>query len=283
MEPTPLLDGLRFAECPRWHDDRLWFCDMHARRIMTVDEHGHAETVVQFARGVTPAGLGFLPDGSLLVVNLERPVILRRAVDGAVTEYADLTSLAVGPLNDLAVDRHGRAYVGSSGTDGFDFEVRPPKGSGSVILVEADRSARIVAGEVDAPNGPVLTCDDTRYIVSLLFAGQLLGFDKRPDGSLHNRRIWADLKPGGADGITVDRENAIWTCEPMTGQIRRVREGGEITDMITVEGRMPIVPCLGGQDGRTLFILNLHGGPDALMNRTCTATIDTMRVVVPAW
>ncbi|GJF05235.1 SMP-30/gluconolactonase/LRE family protein [Pseudonocardia sp. D17] len=125
MEPTPLLDGLRFAECPRWHDDRLWFCDMHARRIMTVDEHGHAETVVQFARGVTPAGLGFLPDGSLLVVNLERPVILRRTVDGAVTEYADLTSLAVGPLNDLAVDRHGRAYVGSSGTDGSTSRSAP--------------------------------------------------------------------------------------------------------------------------------------------------------------
>lgn len=283
MHLQRLLDGVRFAECPRWRDDRLWFSDIHARRVMTVDEQGRTEVVHQFSDDVVPAGLGFLPSGSLLIVDMARPVLLERTADGTLRDYADLTELAVGALNDMVVDSDGRAYVGASGTDDFDFDHRPERGSGNVIRVDPDGSARIVADHVDAPNGPCLTADGSVYIVSLLMAGKLLGFDRAADGSLTNERVWADLKPGGADGITVDRENGVWTCEPMTRQVRRVLEGGRVTDVIDVPDALPIVPCLGGSDGRTLFVLSVLGDPADIMAQTCTSVIDIVRVEVPAW
>jgi len=282
-EPMPelLLDGLKFAECPRWHDGRLWFSDIFAHRVIAVSPSGAHEVVLQLGEQDLPAGLGFLPDGRLLVANLARPVILRLEPDGTVATHADLTDLAVGPLNDMVVDAAGRAYVGASGTDEIAAP-RPLVGTGSIIRVDPDGSARIVAPEMDAPNGPAITADGKHYIVASLPAQELTGFDIEADGSLSGRRVWADLTPAAPDGITVDAENGVWVCAPLLHEVRRVLEGGEVTDVITLPGRLPIVPCLGGEDGRTLFVLSVTTEPATIPAMTCESVIETVRVAVPA-
>jgi sugar lactone lactonase YvrE len=281
VKPEILLEGLKFAECPRWHAGRLWFSDIFARRVMAVDLAGHAEVIVQLGDDDLPAGLGFLPDGRLLVANLARPVILRLETDGTVSTHADLTDLAVGPLNDMVVDRQGRAYVGASGTDELTAP-RPLAGTGSIIRVDPDGSARIVATEMDAPNGPIITPDGKQYVVASFPAQELTGFDIDSDGSLSGRRVWADLRPASADGIAVDEQDGVWTCAPHQRECRRVVEGGEITDSITVHDKMPVAPCLGGEDGRTLFILSIVTDEASIADMSCESVIETVRVAVPA-
>lgn len=276
-----LLDGLTFAECPRWHQGKLWFSDIFARRVMTVDPDGNADVVLQLGDEDMPAGLGFLPDGRLLIANMARPVILRVEPDGSVVTHADLASLAIGPLNDMVVDAHGRAYVGASGTDDVTAP-RPLTGTGSIIRVDPDGSARIVAEKMDAPNGPVISPDGTQYIVASFPAQELTGFDVAPDGSLSGRRVWADLSPASADGITIDEQNGVWTCAPMQREVRRVVGGGEVTDVIPVPDKMPIAPCIGGHDGRTLFVCSVTSDPATLVTMTSDSVIETVRVDVPA-
>jgi sugar lactone lactonase YvrE len=276
-----VLDGLQFAECPRWHDGRLWFSDIFAHRVMAVDEAGNAEVVVQLDEAELPAGLGFLPDGRLLIANLARPVLLRREPDGSVVTHADLGRLAVGPLNDMVVDRTGRAYVGASGVDDFDAP-RPLTGTGSIIRVDPDGTASIAAPDVDAPNGPVITADGRQYIVASVPARSLTGYDVHPDGSLSGGRIWADLAPGTSDGLAVDSQDGAWTCWPQGGLCRRVVAGGQVTDVIAVPGKMPIAPCLGGPDGRTLFILSVITGRESIAQGRCKSVIESIRVEVPA-
>lgn len=276
----PLVDGLRFAEAPRWHRGRLWFSDIFAQRVLTVDEDGRLETVVQFTGDELPCGLGFLPDGTPLVVDMHRPVVLRLAADGAVV-HADVSELAVGGLNDMVVDAAGRAYVGSMGTHGALLP-RPVDADGNVILIDPDGSARVVAEALDAPNGPCITPDGRSYVVAEFPAGRLTAFDVAPDGSLARRRLWADLRPGSADGIAVDAEGAIWTASPREHECRRVLEGGEVTDVVEVPGRLPLACALGGARGRTLFILSAVGSEEEVRMRTNTSVIDTATVAVPA-
>lgn len=284
MTTLPLLEGLVFAECPRWHDGKLWFSDIFAHRVMTVDERGKSEVVVQLGDEDLPAGLGFLPDGSLIMANLARPVLMRADGQGGATVYADLADLAVGPLNDMVVDDEGRAYVGASGTDPHEAP-RPLRGTGSIIRVDPDGSSRIVADEMDAPNGMVITPDGKAFIVGSVPTKELLGFDRAADGSLHNRRVWADLRPFTTDGIAIDSESGVWTCSPIEQECRRVLEGGEVTDVVSIEGdtKWPLVPCLGGEDGRTLFICSIQGGMEAITNHTTKSVIETVRVDVAGW
>jgi sugar lactone lactonase YvrE len=281
---VPLTAGLRFAEAPRWHAGWLYFSDIFAHRVLRVDESGNLETVHEFGDDVHPCGLGFLPDGRLLVVNMARPEILRIDAPGQVRIHADLAHLAVGGLNDMVVDAQGRAYTGSMGTHD-PAAPRPVHPDGRVILVEPDGSARVVATEVDDPNGPVLLPDGT-YVVASFPSAQLLGFDRATDGTLTRRRVWADLAPGSADGIAADREGAIWTASPLQGVLRRVVEGGEITDVVTISDdiahKMPLACALGGHDGRTLFVLCLLGGVAAITAGTTGAVVETVRVAVPA-
>lgn len=279
----PLIGGLRFAEAPRWHAGWLYFSDIFAHRVLRVDEARTLETVHQFDDGVRPCGLGFLPDGRLLIVNMARPEILRLDAPGQVAVHADLSHLAVGGLNDMVVDDRGRAYTGSMGTHD-PAAPRPVDADGRVILVDPDGSARVVATEVDDPNGPVLLPDGT-YVVASFPSAQLIGFDRAADGTLTNRRVWAELAPGSADGIAADGAGAIWTASPLQGVVRRVLEGGEITDVVTISddvtAKLPLACALGGHDGRTLFVLCLLGGVEAIAAGTTGSVVETVRVTVP--
>lgn len=283
-QARPLAGGLRFAESPRWHAGWLYVSDIVGHRVLRVDESGNQETVHEFTGGEQPCGLGFLPDGRLLIVNMARPEILRLDAPGEIAVHADLAHLAVGGLNDMVVDAHGQAYTGSMGTHD-PAAPRPVAPDGRVILVEPDGSARVVAAEVDDPNGPVLLPDGS-YVVASFPSAQLIAFDRAPDGSLTHRRVWADLAPGSADGIAADRDGAIWTASPLQGVLRRVLAGGEITDVVPISDditrKMPLACTLGGHDGRTLFVLCLLGGLAAIGAGSTEAVVETVRVTVPA-
>ena len=259
LETTVLLDGLGLPENPRWHGGKLWFGNGRMGQVMTVDLDGDAETVVEVPGA--PAGLGWLPDGRLLVVSMSDRRLLRLDPDGLV-EAADLSGLSSFHCNDMVVDRQGRAYIGNFG---FDFAAQQPPKLAEIVLVTPDGNARVVADEMAFPNGTVITPDGRTLIVAETFAARLTAFDIEPDGSLTRRRIWAQFDERGfealdwdrtsPDGICLDAEGAIWVASPAGGaEVLRVLEGGEVTHRVRVETR-PFACMLGGPDRRTLFVL----------------------------
>ena len=265
-----LISGLVFGECPRWHDDRLWFSDMHGEAVWTVDLAGNRELVVELP-GRRPAGLGFLPNGDLLVVSMLERQLLRW--DGLeLTMHADLSELVLDGCNDMVVDESGRAYVGS---------FPPPSApSGVIALVEPDGSARIAADEVIFPNGSVITPDGRTLIVAESLGRRLTAFDIAADGSLGERRIYAELPGRGPDGICLDEEGAIWAAMPLAREFQRVLPGGSVAEVVSVDGGMGIACALGGPDRRTLFLLSAGEHSPELLRGTRGARIDVARVPV---
>lgn len=275
-EPATFLTGIRFAEGARWRDGRLWFSEMATRRVHAVSMDGVDDVVCELADGV-PSGLGWLPDGRLLVASMDPRVIVRLEPDGALVVHADLGDLAVALLNDMVVDRRGRAYVGSTGCDYFrgETERRPA----NVIVVHPDGRVAVVADDLLGPNGPGFTADGDTYIVAESNRHRLLAFDIAADGSLVNRRVYADLDPVLPDGIAVDREGGVWAASPHTDECVRVLPDGTITHRIARPG--PVICCaLGGPDGHTLFLCGLQPGQPIAI--TSEAIIETVRVDVPA-
>lgn len=246
--PDVLLDGLRFPEGPRWHEDRFWFSDMHAGRVIALSMDGTAETIVEVE--AEPSGLGWLPDGRLLVVSMQDRRLLRLDPEG-LAEVADLSSLASFHCNDMVVDAQGRAYVGNFG---FDLHKQASPIGANLILVHPDGRTEVAAKDLRFPNGTVITPDGKTLIIGESFGACLTAFDIAEDGSLHNRRLWAQLDGDVPDGICLDEEGAIWVASPVgTGGVLRVREGGEVTNRIAVE-HDAFACMLGGSNRRTLFI-----------------------------
>ncbi len=249
FHPRPLVDGLVFPEGPRWHDGRLWFSDMHAHAVFTVDLEGKQERIVNVPE--RPSGLGFLPDGRLLVVSMRDRRLLRLDPD-VLREHANLTDVATGDLNDMVVDAQGRAYVGNFGYDyngGGEFK------TANIVMVQPDGALRVVVDDLMFPNGPVITPDGKTFIVAETFGRKLTAFDIDDDGGLSNRRVFAEFETATPDGICLDEAGDIWIGSPMTEEFLRVREGGEITARIPTPGRWAVACALGGSDGRTLFLL----------------------------
>jgi sugar lactone lactonase YvrE len=268
-----LVDGLRFPEGPRWHDGRFWFSDMHARQVIAVDLEGRTEVVVEVAGD--PSGLGWLPDGRLLVVSMKDRRLLRLDTEG-LSEVADLTPFAAWHCNDMVVDDRGRAYVGNFGFDLHSGESPVPT---SLVLVHPDGRSEVAASELRFPNGAVITPDGRTLIVGETFGGCLTAFDIAADGTLSNRREWARLEKAVPDGICLDAEGAIWVASPISGGVLRVKEGGEIVDRIEVEHEA-FACMLGGPDRRTLFLCT---APDSHPDKTGDrlGRIETIAVDVP--
>jgi len=259
---TTLLDGLSFTECPRWRDGRLYFTDRYTRSVLAVSVDGAVET---YARTPGfPAGLGFLPDGRLLITSMRDRKVLRREKDGSIVEHADLTALAPGELNDMLVDHEGRAWVGNFG---FDLFAGAPACPTVIISVAPDGKAAIAADGLVFPNGTVLTPDGRTLIVAETFANRLSAFTVR-DGSLTDHRIWAAFgdPPASADvgriikeadvvpdGICLDAEGAVWVADVVKQRLIRVAAGGAILDELKTNGLCAFACMLGGDDGRTLF------------------------------
>jgi sugar lactone lactonase YvrE len=243
-----LLDGLMFTEGPRWHDGKLFFSDMHAHKVMSVDLEGKAQTVVEVS--TWPSGLGWLPDGRMLIVSMTDRKLLRLDPDGLKT-HADLDTLASFYCNDMVVDGKGRAYVGNFGYDLLSGEPQKPA---ELILVNPDGSARVAADGFDFPNGTVISPDGKTLVVGESMGHRLTAFNIQADGSLTNRRPFADLGEAVPDGIALDAEGVIWVASPMSKELLRVRDGGAVAERLKFD-TMPIACALGGPDRRTLFML----------------------------
>ena len=246
-ELSILVDGLAFPEGPRWHDGRLWFSDMHFHRVVAVDLQGNTETIVEVPQ--QPSGLGWLPDGRLLVVSMTDRKLLRLDPGGLV-EHADLSALASFHCNDMVVDAEGRAYVGNFG---FDLEAQADFKTAELVLATPDGHTRVVADELGFPNGTVITPDGATLIVGESFRERLTAFDVAADGGLSGRREWAPTPGAVPDGICLDAEGGIWVASPTSAEVLRVREGGEVTRRISVSTQA-FACMLGGPERRTLFV-----------------------------
>jgi sugar lactone lactonase YvrE len=247
-EPQTLMTGISFGESPRWHDDRLWFSDWGTQEIIAVDLEGESEVIVRVPS--FPFCIDFLPDGRLLIVSASDRLLLRREPDGPMVTHADLSTLSEHPWNDIVVDGRGNAYIGNIGFDFPEAEFAP----GTLALVTPDGSARQVADGVAFPNGIVVTPDNSTLIVAESYANRLTAFDIAADGSLSNRRMWAELGGGVPDGICLDAEGAVWYGDVPNKRCVRVREGGEVLQTIALD-RGCFACMLGGPDGKTLFMV----------------------------
>ena len=247
MEPRIVLGGLVFPEAPRWHDGRLWLSDIHAHRVMRLEADNTWTVVAEL--GDRPSGLGFLPDGTPLVVSLIDRRLLR--LDGGrASVYADVSPLAGDFINDMVVDGEGRAYVGNRNPGSS-----PQNPIDTLILVQPDGRVQQVADGLSAPNGMVVTPDGATLIVAETLLGRLTAFEIGPSGTLSGRRTFAQVEGQHADGICLDAEGAVWIGSPGHGLFLRVREGGEVAASVSVGDRWAVAPALGGAGRGTLYLL----------------------------
>jgi sugar lactone lactonase YvrE len=269
-----LIDGLAFPEGPRWHDGKFFFSDMHAHQVVAVDMAGKREVICEVPN--RPSGLGWLPDGRMLVVSMTDRKLMRLDRDG-MKMVADMSKLAPFDCNDMVTDAHGRAYVGNFG---FDLHKNETPRETTLVMVARDGAARAVADDMMFPNGMVITADGKTLIVGETFGRRLTAFDIDADGSLTNRRLWADLEKSLPDGICLDAENAIWVACPTSSEVIRVKRGGEVVERIKVE--TDAFACmLGGPDGRTLFVATAPNSDPDKCRATRGGRIETTQVEVP--
>jgi sugar lactone lactonase YvrE len=250
-ELRTIVDGLAVPECPRWHDGALWFSDQHDQQVLRHDPTtATTEPVVKVAG--QPSGLGWLPDGDLLIVAmLDRTVLRWNPATGALTEYASLATVAPFHCNDMVVDADGRAYVGNFG---FDFENGAAPVNTTIAAIELGGNVRVAADDIAFPNGSVITPDGATFIVAETMAARLTAFDRAPNGDLSNRRLFAQLDGAVPDGICLDAEGAVWAASPIGNVVVRVEEGGHVTDRIET-GNLNAYACmLGGADRTELFL-----------------------------
>ncbi|HKV04051.1 MAG TPA: SMP-30/gluconolactonase/LRE family protein [Candidatus Acidoferrales bacterium] len=270
-----LLDGLIFPEGPRWHDGALYFSDMHAGIVWRVTPEGVANKVWEFPG--TVSGLGWLANGTMLVVSMADRQLLRMTPKGPETA-ADLSSFVSNPINDMVVDRKGRAYIGNFGFDLIADQAPRPT---VLLCVEPDGSARAVADDLHFPNGMVITPDGKTLIVGETFAARLSAFDIQSDGSLTNRRVYAAVEGIRPDGICLDAEGAVWVAWAGGNKIVRVKEGGKIAETIPLPERHAYACMLGGADSRDLYICTARSFVPKIARELRAGKIEVARVEVP--
>jgi sugar lactone lactonase YvrE len=255
-----LVEGLGFAESPRWHRGELWFVDFFSGHVHVLERSGRLR-VAATVPGM-PGGLGFLPDGTPLVVAQRELAIYALGANGELQRHADLSRHARGAANDMLVDSRGRAYVGHHGFDFFGGAAPQPA---SLLLVE--------------PDGMALTADARTLVVAESFAARLSAFDVAADGSLGARRDWAVLTGHTPDGICLDHTGAAWLGSPLTGEFLHVHEGGEVLGRLPAgEGRWAVACALGGNDGRTLYLLSAATTLEGMPQGKSTAFVESVAV-----
>lgn len=289
MSRRLVFDDLAFGESPRWHQGRLYLSDIFAKRVLAVEPDGSAEVICEVEGH--PSGLGWLPDGRLLVVSMLDKKLLRMESAGLV-EHADL-SLAPGACNDMVVDELGRAFVGNAGyTYLHRGQPVPVRSATSLLLVQPDGHVQLQAGTLMFPNGLAVTPGGETLVAAQSQGARLTAYDIAADGSLSGERVFAAL-PSAADhpdGICMDAEGAVWLADPKHHCCVRVLDGGQITHIIDTDPWECIACVLGGEDGRTLFLVlapSRHsasnedfalGGPPASSR---LGRVESLRVDVP--
>jgi sugar lactone lactonase YvrE len=288
---TVLSEGGKYFECPRWHDGRWWVSDFYRRTVSTYDKDGNEQTIMEVEG--QPSGLGWLPGGDLLVVSMKDHRVLRRSADGDVAVHADLETLISGHLNDMIVDRQGRAYAGNFG---FDLMGGGHPATAGLVRIDPDGSATVAADDLWFPNGMVIT-DDGTLIVAETFAARFTAFRIDGDGVLTDRRIWAQVQPTpepgdtetmlGAvtfapDGCALDAEEHVWAANALGGVICRVAPGGQIVEEVAMPDGLGVFACgLGGEDGRTLIACAAPDFQEEARSAANEAVLVTTTVDVP--
>lgn len=273
-ELTSLLTGRVFLESPRWHDGALYVSDMFADVVLRVSVDGDVSTVVEVEQ---PSGLGWLPDGTLLISSMAQRRILR--YDGVhLTEHADVSALAAREINDMVVDRHGHTFLGQFGFDPLAGEAPVPA---ALIRVDPAGAVTVAADDLNFANGMAITADGSTLLVAESIGQCITAFALADDGTLSDRRVWAKVE-GFPDGIAVDSDGGVWFASPLSNQFLRVREGGEVTDTVETPGPHGIACALGGNDGDTLFMLTSTAlGDREQAVKQLGAAVLTTRVRVP--
>ena len=267
MIPEPLANGFCFGEGPRWFEGLLWFSDMLGEAVHTADMRGSLTTLP--LPGHSPSGLGFRPDGSLLIASTEDRQVLR--YDGeTVDTIADLADLAPASLGDMVVDDAGRAYIGSQAFSG-----------GIIVRLDPDDSATVVGGDLDFPNGMVISPDRKTLIVAESIGRRLTAFTIGEGGTLGDRRVFAEGLDGPPDGIALDAEGGVWTSMTLAHQFERITEGGAVTDRIDMGERVAIACALGGPERRTLFLLSSTDAYPKRLVGTRLSRLDAVTVATP--
>ncbi|MCL4445332.1 MAG: SMP-30/gluconolactonase/LRE family protein [Actinobacteria bacterium] len=247
--------GLYFGECPRWHDGRLWYSDFFDHGVFSLGEAGDCRKEVEFPG--EPAGLGWLPDGRLLIVSRLDRSVMRVEPDGSLVTHGTLSPWAGFYGNDMTVSSSGQAYVGNFGFD-LDALLEGEPGIGvsttSLVRIDPDGTSHEAAPDISFPNGTVIWPDGSRLAIAESTASRISVFDLGPGGILSNRRVWADLPGYAPDGICLDLQGCIWVANALGKECVRVAEGGEVVDRVTTE-QFCYACMLGGSDRRTLYIL----------------------------
>ena len=282
-----IAKGFSLLEAPRWKNGRLYASDFYTRRVLAFDEAGNCETVAEVEG--QPSGLGWDPEGRLLIVSMNDRKLLRQE-NGELTEVADFSALCAGPANDMVVDSDGRAYIGNFGDAAALGRTR-------LIRVDPDGTVTPTGEDVFFPNGSCITPDGKTLLVAETFLGRISEFDIGAGGALSNRREWATFgDPGGTadmaeaakilpilpDGMCLDAEGCLWVACPQSHGVYRVRKGGEIVEKIEIDGQSAYAAMLGGEDRRTLYMCcaaPLFTDDHSIIHE---ATLRACRVDVPA-
>ena len=271
---STLLTGLTFAEGPRWRSGNLWFSDFYSHEVIRVDEEGLRQTVVEVPE--QPSGLGWTKDQDLLVVSMRDQCVLRWEKD-ILIQHADLSKFSSYWCNDMVVDNKGGAYVGNFG---FNRRAGEKACSTTLVRVSPEGEPSLAADGLWFPNGMVITPNGNTLIVAETFGHRLTAFDVSRDGSLSNKRCFAEHSGMYPDGICLDVEGAVWVADPRNKEVIRVKEGGEILERVSLGDRGAYACTLGGADGCTLFICtNTGSGPENAANRA--GKIEFAQVSVP--
>ncbi|HMD44832.1 MAG TPA: SMP-30/gluconolactonase/LRE family protein [Acidimicrobiales bacterium] len=280
------VGGLRFAEGPRWHDGRLWFSDQHGLAVFSAGEDGDLHREVEVPG--QPSGLGWLPDGRLLIVSMRDRRLLRLEPDGTLVAHGELSPWATFHANDMVVSADGRSYAGNFGfdldalMDGEPVELR----TAAMVRVDPDGSSHLAAEDLAFPNGTVLFPDGATLVVAESMGWRLTAFDVAADGSLGRRRVWAAFPAFGEegsvspDGCCLDAEGCIWVANAMAPECLRVAEGGDIVDRVAT-GQNAYACMLGGADRTTLYCCTAPTSHAAELTTQRSGRIEQVRVDVP--
>jgi sugar lactone lactonase YvrE len=277
--------GLHFGEGPRWHGGRLWFSDFYHRAVKSMGVDGELRTELTLEDD-QPSGLGWLPDGRLLVVAMHRRQVLRLDA-GGLALHGDLSGIAAFHANDMVVDGQGGAYVGNFG---FDLDAAMKTRGVKDVLADhpTARLARIdangvvseAASDLNFPNGTVITPDGRVLIIAETLAMRLTAFDRGPDGSLSNRRVWAMVGMRAPDGICLDANGHVWIANAIAPECVQVTPGGRI--VATVRTSQPCFACmLGGPERRTLYMMTAPSSSPDVVRPAPRGAIECVEVETP--
>ncbi|WP_427925100.1 SMP-30/gluconolactonase/LRE family protein [Streptomyces sp. cg40] len=286
-----LFEGGAFFEGPRWHDGAWWVSDLYTHRVLRVETDGTAGEAAFVPN--QPSGIGWLPDGTLLVVSMKDSRVLHCGADGTLQEHGDLAPYTVGYANDMVVDQRGRAFVGTFGFDLFGGGKPEP---GAVSRIDPDGTVTVVAEDLRFPNGMVVTPDGSTLIVAETFGSRFTAFAIGEDGSLHERRVWGQVgnEPSydsietivrtdfAPDGCVLDAEGHIWVADALNGRAVRVAPGGTIVDEVRAPDGLGLYSCtLGGPDGRTLLVCTAPSFAEEERKAAKESELHTHTVEVP--